>query len=392
MQIEETLQPSIIVGSMLIDTAVVAAVFLGARQWDEHRRSFKVGLEQVSVVVLVTSFAFIAKLVPLTALGLNLFGMINLVYLDLMILPPATAIVLFALSAARVREQKPIWLTPSTRFLSLLALAVVPIGIFSSWVEPFRLQLETARVPLPSARQGRAPIRVGVIADLQTSRITDYERSAVDRLMATKPDLILLPGDLFQGSDADFAANRDDLTELLGRLSAPGGVYYVYGDVDRGHYELEQTIRAAGIVPLVNEVAHTTVGERRITIGGVELDTTTRGATETIDALESEPGDEDIRILVAHRPDVAFRLSARSRVDLVTAGHTHGGQIVIPGFGPPMTLSRVPRTVAAGGLHTLFGNRLYVSRGVGCERGQAPRIRFLCPPEITLLELANDGS
>jgi predicted MPP superfamily phosphohydrolase len=43
--------------------------------------------------------------------------------------------------------------------------------------------------------------------------------------------------------------------------------------------------------------------------------------------------------------------------------------------------------VAAGGLHAIDGNPIYVSRGVGCERGQAPRIRFFCPPEISLLTL-----
>ena len=50
---------------------------------------------------------------------------------------------------------------------------------------------------------------------------------------------------------------------------------------------------------------------------------------------------------------------------------------------PPMTDSNVPGHVAGGGLHELTGRRIYVSRGIGCERGQAPRIRFLCPPEIT---------
>jgi hypothetical protein len=87
------------------------------------------------------------------------------------------------------------------------------------------------------------------------------------------------------------------------------------------------------------------------------------------------------------RPDVALGLRPGSRIDLVVAGHTHGGQVVLPGFGPPMTLSHVPRAVAAGGLHDLGGNAIYVSRGVGCERGQAPRIRFLCPPEVSLLEV-----
>jgi predicted MPP superfamily phosphohydrolase len=73
-------------------------------------------------------------------------------------------------------------------------------------------------------------------------------------------------------------------------------------------------------------------------------------------------------------------------VALVLAGHTHGGQVVIPLFGPPVTASRLPRAYA-GGLHDFRGIPLHVSRGVGMERGFAPPVRFLCPPEICVLEL-----
>jgi predicted MPP superfamily phosphohydrolase len=75
------------------------------------------------------------------------------------------------------------------------------------------------------------------------------------------------------------------------------------------------------------------------------------------------------------------------RIDLALAGHTHGGQVVVPFFGPLLTLSDVPRHVAAGGVHELGPVRVHVSRGVGMERGSAPQIRFFCPPEICLLTL-----
>ena len=71
----------------------------------------------------------------------------------------------------------------------------------------------------------------------------------------------------------------------------------------------------------------------------------------------------------------------------VVAGHTHGGQVQIPFFGPLFTLTEIPREAAAGGLHEVNGTQLYVSRGVGAERGEAPLIRFNCPPEISLLTL-----
>jgi len=62
--------------------------------------------------------------------------------------------------------------------------------------------------------------------------------------------------------------------------------------------------------------------------------------------------------------------------------------VSLPLFGPPMVATEVPRSVASGGLHDLGAKRrLYVSRGVGLERGQAPPLRFLAPPEVSLLRL-----
>lgn len=87
------------------------------------------------------------------------------------------------------------------------------------------------------------------------------------------------------------------------------------------------------------------------------------------------------------RPDAIYDLKPSSRIDLVVAGHTHGGQVVVPGFGPLITLSHVPRHIAAGGLHEMDGNRIYVSRGAGSEQGQAPRLRLFCPPEVSILEV-----
>jgi predicted MPP superfamily phosphohydrolase len=266
---------------------------------------------------------------------------------------------------------------------------MVPIGLYASWIEPFRLRLESARLVLPEGREGKAPIRIGVLTDLQTARVTDYERSAVNRLMAERPDVIVLPGDVFQGTRAEFDDTLPALVALFERFSAPGGVYLVLGDTDGAGAHLGEVLRSSRVRVLVNEVVTKTVRDRRVTIGGVELRSTRPAARSVIDRLEHAPGDDDVRILLSHRPDVVLGLKPRSRIDVVIAGHTHGGQIVVPGYGPPLTLTKVPRPVAAGGLHRVAGNCIYVSRGVGCERGQAPRIRFLCPPEISLVDLAS---
>ena len=105
--------------------------------------------------------------------------------------------------------------------------------------------------------------------------------------------------------------------------------------------------------------------------------------------LEALRGDADVRIVMSHAPDTVLAMRGEPRADLIVAGHTHGGQIVVPGFGPPMTLSHVPRHIARGGLHTHAGRAIYVSRGIGLERRQAPRVRLLCPPEISVLTLSD---
>jgi len=113
------------------------------------------------------------------------------------------------------------------------------------------------------------------------------------------------------------------------------------------------------------------VGDWRLTIGGVEMDYASLRAQATIARLEAIGDSGDVRLLLCPPgptwswtfPQVADRPRHRRA--------THGGQVVIPGFGPPMTLTHVPRAVAAGGLHHVDGRAIYVSRGVGHERGQA---------------------
>jgi predicted MPP superfamily phosphohydrolase len=228
---------------------------------------------------------------------------------------------------------------------------------------------------------------VGVLADIQNDHVTDYEIGAVDRMMALRPDIILLPGDLMQEQPGTREQVAPGFHDLMNRLSAPGGVFYVLGDVDS--LQEEQTILAGTRVQLlVNEVIQTSVRGRSVVIGGVELDYGSVNARRTIRELGQTGQPEDMRILLSHRPDAALLLDRSQDVDLAVAGHTHGGQIVLPYFGPLITLTRVPRNVAAGGLHRLpSGQQIYVSRGVGMERHQAPPVRVLCPPEISLLEL-----
>src|SRR5262249_35549525 len=180
------------------------------------------------------------------------------------------------------------------------------------------------------------------------------------------------------------AALRGPLQGLLRQLDAPLGAFAVPGNCDQPD-ELAGMIEGTPVHMLCDEAVHLSWGGRTITLCGLKLWVWSRAAHRQLAKLEA-PGD-DVRLVLSHVPDSALQLPDPTRVDLVVAGHTHGGQGQLPFLGPPVIASQVPREVGAGGLHALHGTHVYVSRGIGVEHGEAPRIRFNCPPEVSLLTL-----
>ena len=89
-------------------------------------------------------------------------------------------------------------------------------------------------------------------------------------------------------------------------------------------------------------------------------------------------------IILGHNPNFSLK---RPKADLYLAGHTHGGQVQLPFIGPLITLSDVPKEQAHGRSDLPDGTTLIVSRGIGMERYDAPRLRFFCPPEIVVIDL-----
>lgn len=259
------------------------------------------------------------------------------------------------------------------------AVLLVAIGVDAFFIEP--QWLEVTHHEIRSAKITK-PLRIAVLADIQTDDVGDYEREVLRRVAAEKPDLILLPGDYLQCRDPLWSEQRDKLRELFleVNLQAPLGRIAVAGNVD--HPDWPQIFTGTNVTASAETKVYD-LDEGRIRVTG--LSEPDSGALDGASKLQTPDGA--FHICVGHRPDFAI---SQPTPDLLIAGHTHGGQVQLPIIGPLLTLSRVRRSWAAGLTEINPGQHLFVSRGIGLERGAAPRLRFLCRPEVAILNIVPD--
>lgn len=362
-------------------TAVLAGVLAAATG------AAVAGRRELGAKTLVTSALVLIAVPGVVAIvaraqgDLQFFGLLHVLYLVLTIGLPIAALTLLLWS----RRSR----LPRRRFITgLLVVGMVPaaVGIYASHIEPFWLRVDRVSIELEGVAQ---PFRIGVLSDLQTPVIGDYETSAVTRLIAEAPDVVLIPGDWWQTRNGRLDPETAvGFRELLVRLDdAIEHVVAVGGDNDRA-YRLREITEGTNVLVLDNEIAEITVDGQSVWIAGLgndeDADLEWR---DTLDGLAEAP-DNAVRLVLAHRPDAVLEVDAEDRVDLVVSGHTHGGQVAVPLFGPLLTFTEVPRSVAAGGLSSVDGTSIYVSTGVGRERRQAPQVRFLVRPSIGVLDIS----
>jgi len=269
--------------------------------------------------------------------------------------------------------------------LVLVALAAEGCYVWARRIEPQRLEVTHHRVESERLAGRTRALRVAVLADLQTDRIGPFEERVFAALAAERPDLLLVTGDLLQTGSRpldEVLLERRRLNELFARLDPPPrlGMWFVKGDCDaRGDVFPGSGLRYLEDQAVVLE------GEG-VQLVGLSLGASRRSVPAELAARIR--AFEGLSLVFAHAPDFALTLGELDTPVLALAGHTHGGQVQLPWFGPPLVLSNIPREIGGGGLFSLGASWLCVSRGIGMERNHAPRIRFLCRPELTLLELA----
>jgi predicted MPP superfamily phosphohydrolase len=230
-----------------------------------------------------------------------------------------------------------------------------------------------------------------LVTDLHVERQTRRERRLLEVVARRQPQLILIGGDLLNLSYVGEPRAIRECRDLLARLRAPAGVFFVRGtwDVDPPKV-VGQILEGLPVRQLDNEVAVVDHGQgARLQLLGVTADLPPAQRAQRLEQLMRRTDRDQPRVVVHHTPDLA-PLAARLGADLYLAGHTHGGQICLPLLGPLATGSRLGRRFVRG-THRLGSTSVHVSRGLGLEGLGAPRMRFLSRPELVWITLLPGG-
>jgi len=277
-------------------------------------------------------------------------------------------------------------------FLKLLGMGLVDFGLlaagglgYGTLLEPRSYKIETIQLELKRLPRIFSGLRVAQISDIHMGGWMNLERfqRVADLIVAQNPDILLITGDFLLGyhfTDAAWQALKD-LADVLAPLAKSIPSFAVLGNHDHSMNPdaVRQLLRSCDITDLTNTVVTLTRKGQHLHLCGV--DDVWRGDVR-LENVTAQLNDDSAAILLAHEPDYANTSAATGKFDLQISGHTHGGQVVIPFYGPPM-LPYLGQKYPSG-LYKVGNMLQYTNRGVGMHYLS---VRFNCPPEITIFVL-----
>jgi uncharacterized protein len=250
------------------------------------------------------------------------------------------------------------------------------VGIWSTLIEPHWVEFRAHEVVIPGLPVRLDGLRVAHLTDIHASRVVPlhWVREVVERVNALEPDLVVITGDLVT-EDTSWI---DGVAKELGQLRAKHGRFAILGNHDYWTHgaAVSTALERYGVNHLRNtsELIGGLGGLRLLGIDDHWTD------NDDLEAAMAGVGAEEPKLMLMHSPDLLAAVSSAG-VHLALAGHTHGGQVRLPGWGALILPSEHG---FEAGFYEAAGTRMYVNRGVGTLD---LKVRMFCRPEVATFVL-----
>ncbi len=236
-----------------------------------------------------------------------------------------------------------------------------------------RVQVVRATLPVSGLAPALSGLRIGLVTDLHRSETVSHEdiAHAVDLIVKERPDFVVLGGDYVTWGQRQYVQAA---AESLSDLRAPHGIYAILGNHDDDR-DMPAALRRQGFEVLKDARTRIEIKGEGLELAGIRY--WTRGPDRIARILRGATGTT---ILLAHDPR-RLKEAASLDVPLVLSGHTHGGQVLLPGIGELLFSRKFP---VLAGTARQDNTTIFVSRGVGTV---FLPYRLNCPPDVSLLTL-----
>jgi uncharacterized protein len=261
-----------------------------------------------------------------------------------------------------------------THLLHGLAAVGVLCMLYGWLVEPYWLSVTHISVASSKIPRG-GRLRIAHISDTHSDPKSRLEERLPEAIAAEHPDFIVFTGDSVNSPDG-----LPVFKGLLKKLSSISPTFVVRGNWDTAYWSELDLFEGTRVVELNGNGRVVEFRGIKVGIAGVAV-----GNEKSVGrALAGIPSNA-FALFLYHHPDL-IKEAPMQRVDLYCAGHTHGGQVALPGYGALVTFSRFGKQYESG-LYREGKTVLYVNRGIGMEGGQVPRVRFWARPELTIIDV-----
>jgi predicted MPP superfamily phosphohydrolase len=269
-----------------------------------------------------------------------------------------------------------IWLTsPINIIMQLIGILLVLYGFY---YEPSIIQCSNYEIDNNKFKKNK--VNIIQIGDIHLERMGLRERKLIKILTQKQPDLIVFTGDFLNLSYNSDPKSINQIIDLFNNIQNIAPTYCTTGSPA---VDLTSTIKIiedrTNVHFLNDQQCIIDVNGEILNIIGLSCSHNPQRDIHKLNQLNTNP--ELFNLLLHHSPDLLFEITDKNNIDLMLSGHTHGGQVRLPFFGAIFTGSLYGR-IFQRGLYQFMSTYLYISRGVGFEGMGAPRVRFLCKPEI----------